>query len=171
MIFFFPEERLNGDARKEGEAMPIHIRIIIVAVLLPIVAILALGRRASLGHIVLVMVFLIGAAHLAFVDKVYLVHAVGSVMLLVAVMAMAVWLGIEIGRGLVILYPLFYSQQLREGKVYTLLADVEDGETSILLLRNEKDKLRIIRIIGPSPPPHFKLVCGKPDAVTITSGK
>ncbi len=73
------------------------------------------------------------------------------------------------GKGSVIDNPLPYSQQLSTGELYTLLAGVKDGKTRVLLVRNGKNNFRAIRVVGTVPPPHFRLVDGKPVSVAVTT--
>ncbi len=92
----------------------------------------------------------------------------------VLIIFVIVWVGVmcfNAGQGSVISSPFPYSQQLRSGNVYTLLAEVKDRKSYILLVRSREHDFRAIRITGAPPPPRFRLVNGRPVAVTTATGK
>ena len=62
--------------------------------------------------------------------------------------------------------PEEYTERLETGAVYQSLTSYEDGESKILLVKKDGDShVLAIRVKGPIPLEHFRLVDGKPVAI------
>ena len=80
-----------------------------------------------------------------------------------------IFFGNALGKGAVVLVSMPYAQQLREGRVYTLLAESRSGKDRILFLRSGDGVFHTIRVKGNLPPAHFRLVNGRPVSVAVTT--